>query len=312
MKGKNGIFHEITPVCVGDPYRDPVQVSRSFAKNKPNFKAGKAPPPMDNTASAAAATATNAAAKVPGSDAANKNRAKPVSSAPFRTGGGGTIGFGAYVGAFSASDSSMSRDEIRALIRKTREDLLAADRRRIKAIRAKTSETKPNFLTRPMKKGSYGTPGVLLSEIYLTSDPREERSRPASAAPLRTAKRGTMGPDRRPFCSAGPATSGIFGRDEDTFIHAPIDDGRRRERPERSRPASAQPFRPSGNVHAPGAPFPYMPESNPSDPKRRRDNNEASGKRESWRPSSASQTRPVRSVMLNPTALKHSLSSKPR
>lgn len=321
MKGRNGVFHEITPICVGDPYRDPVSVSRSFAKNKPNFKAGKAPPPTDYLEHMREAEA-EAEAKARQSSRDQRDELRPQKKRvnqsssekpipPFRAGAGPASQMGSFIAAFSELDASMSRDQVKALIRKTKEETLKADKARIAAIRAKTGSSRRNFVTQPMKKGSYGTPGVLLSEIYLTSDPREERSRPKSAAAAVRSKKPSHEDHRRPFCSAMPGISGVFGRDDETFIHGPIDDGSRP--PKVKRPASAHPFVPPGKCNdAVGSSYPHMPQTYPSSPRsaRRRAAEASASKRESWRPSSASQTRPVRSVMLNRNALKHSFAVK--
>merc|ERR1712232_105277 len=40
IRNTNGVFIEITPTCVGDPYRDPDKIGRNNL-SKPNFKSGK-------------------------------------------------------------------------------------------------------------------------------------------------------------------------------------------------------------------------------------------------------------------------------
>lgn len=309
-RGKNGLFQEIPPTCIGDPFQDARPTSRDFAKGKPNFKAGKRPgngftplpPSATEPIPASAATAR----------ATRKLRPSPL--LPFR--GGGPIER-KPVFAFSATDSTMSQDEVKRITRETKEASLLEDKRRIRRIRDKTQTSRPNIVTNPTKKGM-PLDGVFLASSEGRPAPPKQRKPKAPALSAEAA-------ERKPFCSSGGTAKPFFATDAEMFIHKPLCADRVVRRRDDGglggSDGALAPFRPGG-VRATDD-FPeYMPfydeAKDPAAARRRRrrpgsDGDSTDGPAlEVWRPSNISGSRPVRSVMLNRVALKQKLTNSRR
>lgn len=229
----------------------------------------------------------------------------------------------------------MGKDEVKAALSATRQAELERDKKRISHARSSIKQGLKNITTTPMKKGSYGTPGVLLSEIYLTQPvpgagksaadskvaadkaniaDKAEKLAGARAAPgaepaatkqqraeHKAGKQAKeLGP---PFCSTTKVQSRPFSKDDEVFIHKPICASRvverKRDVPDRDLP----PFRPGGNTNKqPHVDYPiYMPFTREEADKSAKDKNKDAG---CWKPASSLKTHPVRSIQFNPVVLK--------
>jgi len=309
QKGKYGLFHDITPICVGDSFQDPIQVSRTFAKGKRNFVTGKVDHvdkfsveevPESREAVKEKLQKTKAAAATQRRMKLQKKKSLP----PFVSGGKKSGLDSQPIYAFSLADQTMGSDAVKELLKKRKQEALEADKRRIKMIREKTGLSRPNIVTKPVKKGSYGTPGILMSEIFLTSsdDPRVESIKYSKAVVKHSNRRHSE--DKKPFCSAVTNQNGFFSQNEDVFIHKPNESPRNDRNSRKSSQKPQQPFRPGGCFETQQPPFlhngpPQRPKSAAPKIKTRTTTNVT------WRPASASFSRPVRSVMLNKSTMKH-------
>jgi hypothetical protein len=335
-KLKFGLFHEQVPTCVGDPFDDPVPVSRTFARGKPNFKGGKPRFSQDGCFTPLLTTTCidEGSAVKPGKSTRRRKKVQPAALAPFR--GGGQQGrLPDTIYSLISTDRHMAKDEVKAALRATREAELNRDKERILRARSSINQGLKNITTTPMKKGSYGTPGVLLSEIYLTQpvpgagkaaaeskaataagkskDADKDKSVGASAASGVTPgtsnkqakqhakqKADELGP---PFCSTTNVQSRTFSKDDEVFIHKPICASRVVERKRDAPGRELPPFRPGGNTNKqPHVDYPvYMPFT-------REEAQQAAKDKVTdavcWKPASSLKTHPVRSIQFNPVVLK--------
>ena len=337
-KLKFGMFHEQVPTCVGDPFDDPVPVSRTFARGKPNFKGGKPRFSQDGCFTPLLTTTCidEGGAGKPGKSTRRRSKVQPAALAPFH--GGGQQGrLPDTIYSLITTDRHMGKDEVKAALSATRQAELERDKERILRARSGIKQGLKNITTTPMKKGSYGTPGVLLSEIYLTqpvpgagksaadskvaaekaanlADQADKLAgaraapgaKPAATKQQQQAKHKArqqakeLGP---PFCSTTKVQSRPFSKDDEVFIHKPICASRVVER-KRDVPArDLPPFRPGGNTNKqPHVDYPiYMPFTREEADKVAKDKNKDV---ECWKPASSLKTHPVRSIQFNPVVLK--------
>mmetsp|Transcript_22579 Transcript_22579/g.72261 ORF Transcript_22579/g.72261 Transcript_22579/m.72261 type:complete len:337 (-) Transcript_22579:581-1591(-) len=294
-----GTFHDITPLCVGDPYQDPPKVSRSFAAGKPNFKSGKPKGLAGNDGCFAPHVSRKPVPDARQEDS-GRSSAKPKAqdgAPPFRV-GGGSVKPDDTVYALLGSDRNMTREEVKQVLAVTKRATKDADRERIRRIRERVSGALPNVMTGPVCQAMRNT-------VYLGSGGGPPGRAVTTSSADKSRKKVH---DRPPFCS-GSHQSGTFSRPSEVFIHAPLCASERKGRkPNNQESAHQVPFRPNGHQGKAiyeGYPK-YMPFSRPASakviPKR-----DSEMTRDNWRPSSAVQSRPVRSVMLSRSALRQQM-----